>query len=118
MTIKAQEFDRLVEKWGLRTRKTGDLHAWFEHNGKVITRTRRSMGSGDLPMQHSIRQQLKLNDEQFHAAISCKLDRNGYVEILQRKGLIAPAEISDRPRDAASPGPPSAPSPGKTTAIP
>lgn len=90
MTIKAQEFDRLVEKWGLRTRKTGDLHAWFEHDGKVITRTRRSMGSGDLPMQHSIRQQLKLNDEQMRAAIDCSLTRSGYVEILRAKGLIDP----------------------------
>jgi ABC-type oligopeptide transport system substrate-binding subunit len=96
VTIKAQEFDRLVEKWGLRTRKTGDLHAWFEHDGRVITRTRRSMGSGDLPMQHSIRQQLKLNDEQFREAISCKLDRNGYVDILKSKGLIATADVTEK----------------------
>jgi hypothetical protein len=93
MTIKAQEFNRLVEKWGMRTRKSGDLHAWFEHDGRIITRTRRSMGSGDLPMQHSIRQQLKLNDEQFRDAVNCRLDRNGYIEILRSKGLIVPVPI-------------------------
>jgi hypothetical protein len=94
LTIKAQEFDRLVQKWGLQTKKSGDLHAWFEYDGKVITRTRRSMGSGDLPMQHSIRQQLKLNEEQFRDAIGCKLDRKGYVEILKKRGLIVPAPPS------------------------
>ena len=88
MTIKAQEFDRLAEKLGLRTRDSGDLLAWFEFEGKVITRTRRSKGSGDLPMQHSIRQQLKLNEQQLKGVIDCSLHREDYVEILRRKGLL------------------------------
>ncbi|MFQ5839196.1 MAG: hypothetical protein ACE5HK_00575 [Candidatus Methylomirabilales bacterium] len=88
MTIKAKQFDRLVEKLGLQTRGGGDLFAWFEYEGRIITRTRRSHGSGDLPMQHSIRQQLKLNDEEFRAAIDCSLTRQVYIEILRRKGLI------------------------------
>ena len=88
MTIKAQEFDRLVAKLGLKTRDAGDLLAWFEFEGKVITRTRRSKGSGDLPMQHSIRQQLKLNQQEFKKAIDCTLTREGYIEILRNKGLL------------------------------
>ena len=63
MTIKSHEFDRLINKFGFTTRESGDLLAWFEYNGKIITRTRRSRKQGDLPMQHSIRQQLKLNEE-------------------------------------------------------
>jgi hypothetical protein len=88
MTIKAHDFDHIVAKLGLKIRDSGDLLAWFEHEGKVITRTRRSKGSGDLPMQHSIRQQLKLNEQQFREAIGCSLTRERYLEILRAKGLL------------------------------
>ena len=98
MSIKAQQFDRLVEKWRFQTRDSKDLLAWFEFEGKIITRTRRSKGSGDLPMQHSIRQQLKLNDQQFRGAIDCTLTRESYIEILRTKGLIA-SERDDDPSD-------------------
>ena len=88
MTIKAHEFDHLVAKLKLKTRNSRDLLAWFEYKGKIITRTRRSKGSGDLPMQHSIQQQLKLNEEQFRKAIGCTLTRQDYINILQAKGLL------------------------------
>jgi hypothetical protein len=88
MTIKAHEFDHLVAKLGLKIRDSGDLLAWFEFEGRIITRTRRSKGSGDLPMQHSIRQQLKLNERQFREAVGCHLTREEYVEILRAKGLL------------------------------
>lgn len=86
--MKAREFDLVVKKFGFKTRDSGDLLAWFEYEGKTITRTRRSKGSGDLPMQHSIRQQMKLTDDQLRDAISCTLDRDGYIEILRNKGLL------------------------------
>ena len=88
VTIKAQEFDRLVAKLGFETRDSGHMLAWFEYEGKIITRTRRSRGSGDLPMQHSIRQQLKLNEEEFTKAIDCTLTREAYIDILRAKGLL------------------------------
>ena len=88
MTIKAHEFDHLVAKLNLKTRDSRDLLAWFEYEGKIITRTRRSKGSGDLPMQHSIRQQLKLNEKQFKEAVGCTLTRQDYIDILQAKGLL------------------------------
>lgn len=88
MTIKAREFDLLVEKLGLHTRDSRDLLAWFEFDGRIIVRTRRSKGSGDLPMQHSIRQQLKLSEEQLRQAIDCTLTREGYIELLRGKGLL------------------------------
>ena len=46
------------------------------------------LGSGDVPMQHSIRQQLKLNEDQLREAMSCGLTREGYVDILREKGLL------------------------------
>ena len=88
MTIKAKDFDHLATKLKLKTRNSGDLLAWFEYKGKKITRTKRSKGSGDLPMQHSIRQQLKLNEEQFRKAIGCTLTRQDYIDILRNKGLL------------------------------
>jgi hypothetical protein len=88
VSIKAKDFDRLVTKFGFRTRDSGDLLAWFEYEGKITTRTRRSRGSGDLPMQHSIRQQLKLNEEQLRQAVSCHLTKDDYIQILRGKGLI------------------------------
>lgn len=88
MTIKRHQFDHLVAKLELKTRNSGDLLAWFEVDGKKITRTRRSRGSGDLPMQHSIRQQLKLNELQFKQAINCSLSRQAYIDILRAKGLV------------------------------
>jgi len=85
--VKAHEFDRVVNKFGMKTRHGRDLWAWFEHEGRVITRTRRSKGSGDLPFR-LIRKQLALNDHQLHDAITCTLERDGYVEILRAKGLL------------------------------
>lgn len=88
MTIKAHEFDHLVSKLKLKTRDSGDLLAWFVYEGKIIARTKRSKGSGDLPMQHSIRQQLKLNEEQLREAIGCTLTRQDYINILRSKSLL------------------------------
>jgi hypothetical protein len=88
MTIKAKDFDHLVAKLNLKTRNSRDLLAWFEYKGKKITRTKRSKGSGDLPMQHSIRQQLKLNEEQLRKAVGCTLTRQDYINILRAKGLL------------------------------
>ena len=88
MTIKHAEFERIVRKLQLRTRKSGDRLAWFEYEGKTIVRTRRSEKKGDLPFSHAIRQQLKLNEDQMRELIACPLDRVGYIEILRQKGLL------------------------------
>ena len=88
MTIKARQFDRLVQKLGLKTRSSDHLLAWFEYDGKIITRTKRSRSSSsDLPMQHSIRQQLKMNQREFQNAVGCTLTKRDYLEILRKKGL-------------------------------
>lgn len=88
MTIKAHEFDLIISKFRFKIRDSGDLLAWFEYKGRVIIRTRRSKGSGELPMQHSIRQQMKLNEEQLREAIRCTINRQDYIKILREKGLL------------------------------
>jgi hypothetical protein len=89
MTIKAKDFDHIVHKFGLEIRNSGDLLAWFEYDGKIVTHTKRSHTKGkDLPFQHNIRQQLKLNEEEFSQAIGCTLSREDYIKILKEKKII------------------------------
>jgi len=88
MTIKAKDFDHIVEKLQLKIRDSQDRLAWFEYEGRLILRTRRSHKKGELPFQHSIRQQLKLNEDEFRKAVKCCLSRDEYVEILKRKGYL------------------------------
>ena len=88
MTIKAHEFDRIIFKFKFKIRDSGDLLAWFEYKGKLILKTKRSKGSGELPMQHSIRQQMKLSEKQLRDAIRCTINRQDYIKILREKGLL------------------------------
>ena len=88
MPLAAHEFDSLIRKFGFRTRRSGDLLAWLEIEGKIVVRTRRSNKSGDLPMHHSIRQQMRLSDDQLRKAIGCTLSRDSSIEVLREKGLL------------------------------
>ena len=89
MPLTAHEFDRLVRKFGFETRNSKDLLAWLEVDGKVVARTRRSnKSSSDLPRHHSIRQQMRLNDDQLREAVKCTLGRDSYVAILREKGVL------------------------------
>ncbi len=89
--MKVHEFNRLESKLKLKVRNARDRLAWFEHDGKVITRTKRSHGNKDLP-SHLLRQQLKLNEQQFAGIIACSLQLSDYIKILQDKGLISEEE--------------------------
>lgn len=89
MPLTAREFDLIVRKFGFETRDSRDLLAWLEVDGKRVVRTRRSKkSSGDLPMHHSIRQQLRLSEDELREAIACTLGREGYVALLRAKGVI------------------------------
>lgn len=85
--MKIHEFERLESKLRPKTRNAADRLAWFEYEGKVITRTKRSHGNKDLPA-HLIRQQLKLNEAELSGVITCSLEFDDYVQILKKKGLI------------------------------
>lgn len=88
--MKAADVDRVFRKLEMEIRDTKDRHAWFVHEGKRILKTKRSHGRGELKgnIRHFIRQQLKVNEEQFRDLRDCPLDRGGYIEILRQKGLI------------------------------
>jgi len=91
--MKVHEFTKLENKLALKTRNSGDRLAWFEHNGLIVVRTKRSHGNKDLP-ENLIRQQLKVSESQFSGLISCSISRDDYVKILTEKGLIKPQAAS------------------------
>lgn len=43
--MKTHEFERIVSKFGLITRNSGDRLAWFVHEGQTVVRTKRSHGN-------------------------------------------------------------------------
>ena len=88
MTIKAHQFEHIVSKLQMKSRNAGDRLVWFEHKGKIITRSRRSNKAGDLPFQKSMPKQLGLTPDEFRQAAACKINRDAYIEILRLKGYL------------------------------
>jgi hypothetical protein len=86
--VKAREIDIIINKLGMETRNSNDLHAWLIHNGVVVVRTRRSHGKGKYVPADKIRCQLKVNEEQFAGLISCSVKKEHYLKILMDKGII------------------------------
>ena len=87
--MKVHEFERIVNKLGMETRNSYDRLAWLVHNGVTVVRTRRSHGKGKFIPADKIRQQLKVNEEQFAGLQSCSVSKDDYIRILTDKGIIA-----------------------------
>lgn len=87
--MKTWEFEALVTKLRLQTRNGRDRLAWFEYQGKVVVRTKRSFGNKEQPGD-KIRQQLKVNEQQLAGLIRCDVSLENYIEILKAKGIITP----------------------------
>jgi hypothetical protein len=99
--MKVHEFEKIVNKLGMQTRDTHDRLAWLVHNGETIVRTRRSQGNSKHLPEHLIRQQLKINEEQFAGLISCHVSKQDYIQILTDKGIIIPKQrgpTGDQPK--------------------
>jgi hypothetical protein len=94
---KAREIDKIINKLGMETRNSGDLHAWLVHEGVVVVRTRRSHGNNKFVPTDKIRCQLKVNESQFSGLISCHVSKEDYLRILTEKGIIS------KPREDAHP---------------
>ena len=93
MSLHAGDVDAAWTKLGMAIKDTKDRHARFYYGGKLILATKRSFGKGPLegPVQHLIRQQLKLTSSEFAELIACPLKLDGYIEILKNKGWISEA---------------------------
>ena len=90
MSWNARDFDKVFNKLRMTVRNGNDRIALFYHNGRLITRTKRSLGKGkvDNKIRHLIRQQLKLSDSALSGIKNCSLQREDYVEILRHQGYI------------------------------
>lgn len=99
MSLKGGDVDRAWQKLGFDIARTGDIHAKLYVDGKLILRTKRSMGSGKLDgrIPHFIRQQMKLNEDEFSRAVECPLTREEYIEILRSKGIIETKKADESP---------------------
>jgi hypothetical protein len=90
MSISADRLDRAWRKVGMVVEAKRDMHAYLVHSGKRIIATRRSLGRGKVSdrIGQYIRQQMRLNEDQFGLFLSCPLGRDDYLDILRRKGLL------------------------------
>lgn len=87
--MKVHEFEKIVNKLGLKVRNSGDRLAWFEYEGQIVVRTKRSHGNKEQP-GNMIRQQLKLNEKQLAGLIKCDVSLEDYIQILKNKKVINP----------------------------
>jgi hypothetical protein len=88
VTITDRDFDLIIDKFGYETRQGDHLFAWLVYDGQIVLRTRRSNKKGVLPMEHAIRQQMKLSQVELREAIACSLTRDAYIALLVEKGVI------------------------------
>lgn len=90
MSLKARDVDRVCDKLDMCVKHGRDRWAYFYYQGKCITRTRRSLGKSkiDNNVRHQIRQQLKLDENEFTEIVGCTLKLPDYVDILRKKKLI------------------------------
>lgn len=92
--MKTRDILRIFEKLEMEIREGRDTLAFFRWEGKTVLWTKVPHKSGELKgkLPHFIRQQLRLNEEQFRAVIACTIWRREYAEILRAKGLLPPAK--------------------------
>lgn len=90
MSLRSRDVDKVFNKLRMEVRDGKDRLALFYHEGKLILRTKRSLGNRKInsKIRYLIRQQLKLSEAEFSNVVDCTLERAGYIKILKRKGLI------------------------------
>ena len=91
--MKVKDILKVFEKLEMEIREGRDTLAFFRWQGQVILWTKVPHKRGELrgKLPYFIRQQLRLNQKQMQALISCDIWRDGYIAILQQKGIIPPS---------------------------
>jgi len=94
VSVKVTQVLRAFDKLGMHTREGRDTLAFFYCAQRLVLWTKVPHGRGELKgrLPHYIRQQLRLNEEQFSKLLKCETGRSEYVEILKGKGLIGEDE--------------------------
>jgi hypothetical protein len=88
--LKVKDAIQIFEKLEMEIREGRDTLAFFKWEGKIILWSKVPHKRGELKgkLKYFIRQQLKLNENQFKDLQDCKMWRKDYLEILKIKGLL------------------------------
>ncbi len=88
--MKAIEVLRAFKKLGMEIREGRDTLAFFYCGPRLVLWTKVPHKRGELRgrLLYYIRQQLRLDEEQFRELIRCRLKREGYVRILKDKRIV------------------------------
>lgn len=88
--MRAREIDRAWNKLGMKIIETHHRRALFYHDGRLILKTYRSHGKGELKgrQPEKIRGQMRLDREQFQDLVDCPLGRAEFIEILRTQSNL------------------------------
>lgn len=90
MPLTTRDFDTIVGKLKMKERPGKHRFVFFEHDGKVVVRTHRSNGRGELgSVEHAIKRQLHVDSKQMRDLADCPMTRDAYIVHLKAKGVIA-----------------------------
>ncbi len=89
-SLHTRDVDRIFTKLKMEIEYTHHKVGLFRHDGKVILRTQRSHGKGEIKgnIPFEIRKQLKLTSKEFSDLLNCEFKREGYIDILREKGIL------------------------------
>lgn len=88
--MKVREVLKLFDKLEMKIREGRDTLAFLVVNGKIVLWTKVPHKKGEIKgkLQYFIRQQLKLNENEFQDLAKCIIWREDYIKILKKKGFM------------------------------
>jgi hypothetical protein len=107
--LTARDFDRVVNKLGMKGRANDHRFVFLEHEGKQVVYTLRSHGRGDLgSTEFAIRKQLHVTQDQLRNLAACPMSRDEYIAHLKEKKIIIvpDADATSNEQAAAQPDEP------------
>lgn len=93
--MKVVEVLRAFKKLEMEIREGRDTLAFFYCGPRLVLWAKVPHKRGELKgrLPDYIRQQLRLNKEQFRQLVRCRLRRAEYVQILRGKGIVRKDEV-------------------------
>lgn len=91
MQLKIREVEIIFNKLEMKTREGNDTLAFFYYRGQktsIFTKVPHKKGDLKGKLTYFIRQQLKLNENQFADLKNCPLSKEGYINILKEKRIL------------------------------
>ena len=91
MQLKQRDIKTIFNKLDMKIREGRDTLAFFYYKGqktRIFTRVPHKKGDLKGKLTSFIRQQLKLNEDQFINLKKCPLTKEGYIEILKSKNIL------------------------------